>query len=150
MGPEDAIKNPTYSQVCEGNTGHIEVYELEYDGTPETYSNLVKFFFMFHDPTTLNVQEGDVGVQYGSVIYTTSKEQEEIANNLKEELQYHIDNNRNFNSKYYSDKVVTFIRPETTFYPAHEEHQEYLDKNPDGYCAHWFRFKKWPGDNNAL
>ena len=67
MGPKDAKKNPTYKEVCNGDTGHIEVYDFQYSGGEEMFERLVRFFFQFHDPTTLNAQQGDVGRQYASV-----------------------------------------------------------------------------------
>ena len=147
MSPhKDAMENPSYRQVCSGTTGHVEVLNVELTDeacqTPEVYTELIKFFFMFHDPTTLNRQGNDVGTQYSSIVFTTSQEQYDIANSIKEELQSFI-NTKVVTS--YSEKTVhTGIVDYTKFYPAHEEHQEYLMKNPNGYCNHRYRFKTWP------
>ena len=67
MGPEGAKIDPTYKEVCSGETGHVEVYDFQYSGDDEMYKELVKFFFQFHDPTTLNSQGNDKGTQYASV-----------------------------------------------------------------------------------
>ena len=69
MGPETAKKNPTYREVCTGTTQHVEVYDLKFDGDEKTYESLVKHFFQFHDPTTLNYQGNDRGTQYASAIF---------------------------------------------------------------------------------
>ena len=123
----------------------MEVYQLEFTGGEETYKNLVRFFFQFHDPTTLNRQQNDKGTQYASVIYCFDNKQKDIATKVKEELQQHLDNKRV--TAYSSSTVETDIRDSTHFYPAHEEHQEYLMKNPRGYCNHKIRFKDWPEAN---
>lgn len=70
MGPTSAKENPTYQEVCSGITGHVEVYNLKYTGGAETYESLVKFFFQFHDPTTLNRQGNDQGTQYSRYLKT--------------------------------------------------------------------------------
>ena len=137
------MTNPSYRQVCSGITGHIEVLNIELnEPTPELFEELIRFFFMFHDPTTLNRQGNDVGKQYGSVIFTNCDFQASIAKRVIAELQGHIDNK---SVKQYSDKkVVTLVADANEFYEAHAEHQDYLNKNPSGYCNHFFRFKKWP------
>lgn len=142
MGPVDAPANPSYREVCSGTTNHVEVYHFQYSGGPAQYEALVRYFFQFHDPTTKNRQGNDKGTQYASVIYTYSDEQREIATRVKEELQALIDCGK---LKPYSTKVVeTDIRDSTIFYPAHDEHQDYLTVNPSGYCNHRIRFKEWP------
>ncbi len=75
MGPKHARENPDYDSVCTGKTGHVEVYNFEFMGNTDTYRNLVKHFFMFHDPTTANRQGNDVGTQYASVIFCYGAEQ---------------------------------------------------------------------------
>lgn len=148
MNPDpNGMKNPSYRQVCSGSTGHVEVLNIELtkeaSATPEVFEELMKFFYMFHDPTTLNRQGNDAGTQYGSVVFVSSDEQRAIAERVREELQSHIDSRA---IKTYSNKKVeTAIVDYTTFYEAHDEHQEYLAKNPLGYCNHRFRFKEWPG-----
>lgn len=142
MGPPNAPENPNYRDVCTGATGHVEVYDFEYSGGSAYYEELVKFFFQFHDPTTLNRQGNDRGTQYASVIYCYSDEQLQIAKRVKAELQELIDGNK---IKGYKEKVVsTDIRRSTKFYPAHKEHQDYLMQNPNGYCNHRIRFGLWP------
>lgn len=142
MNPDpNGIKNPTYRQVCSGSTGHVEVLSVELNDPDKHFEELIRFFFMFHDPTTLNRQGNDKGTQYASYVFCGDEEQMKIANKVKEELQSAVDAKK---VKYESSKVTTVIAPMTTFYPAHEEHQEYLMKNPNGYCNHRFRFKEWP------
>ncbi len=75
MGGPDATQHPTYKEVCKGDTKQVEVFDLEFDGDDKTYENLVKHFFMFHDPTTLHRQEEDVGFQYSSIIYVYDEKQ---------------------------------------------------------------------------
>ena len=84
MSPnKNAMKNPSYRQVCSGITGHIEVLNIELnEPTPELFEELIRFFFMFHDPTTLNRQGNDVGKQYGSVIFTNCDIQASIAKRI--------------------------------------------------------------------
>jgi peptide-methionine (S)-S-oxide reductase len=90
MGPASAITNPTYRQVCSGTTGHVEVYNLKYTGGNEAYEALTRFFFQFHDPTTLNRQGNDQGTQYSSVIYCYSEDQVNIAKKVIQDLQTKI------------------------------------------------------------
>ena len=87
MGPTTSKENPSYREVCSGSTGHVEVYDCVFDGNEETYEQLVRHFFMFHDPTTLNRQGNDQGTQYASVLYCYDQKQTEIANKVKSELQ---------------------------------------------------------------
>jgi peptide-methionine (S)-S-oxide reductase len=146
MSPDpNAMKNPSYRQVCSGSTGHVEVLNVELSknsSTAEVFEELCKFLFMFHDPTTLNRQGNDVGTQYASIIFCTSPEQKAIANKVMAELQKAIDEKRV--TAYQGKKVETGVVDYTVFYEAHEEHQEYLFKNPNGYCNHRYRFKEWP------
>lgn len=146
MSPDpNAIKNPTYRQVCSGSTGHVEVLniELSNDNTnEEVFEDLIRFFFQFHDPTTLNRQGNDVGTQYASVIFTNDDVQERIAKKVIAELQALMDTGKiqQFSKK----KVETVVTKANTFYEAHAEHQEYLENNPYGYCNHRIRFHEWP------
>jgi peptide-methionine (S)-S-oxide reductase len=134
MSPDpNARKNPTYREVCSGMTSHIEVLNIELEpenSTAELFEDLIKFMFMFHDPTTLNRQGNDAGPQYASVIFCSSPEQKQIAERVKSELQEALDEKRI--PGYERRKVETKIVDYTTFYEAHEEHQEYLQKNPFG------------------
>ncbi len=75
MGPAGSQQEPTYEDVCTGHSGHIEVYSFEYEGNAETYRNLIRHFFMFHDPTTMNRQGNDRGTQYSSAIICYDEEQ---------------------------------------------------------------------------
>lgn len=115
--------NPTYEQVCGGDTNHAEVILIDFDENQITYSQLLEVFFATHDPTTLNRQGNDVGTQYRSVIYYFNDEQKETA-------QLTIDS-----LKAEGLNIVTEISPAPTFYPAEEYHQNFFAKNPNqGYC----------------
>ena len=94
MGPADAPANPTYQQVCSGSTGHVEVLQVEYKGGNEYFEEMVRFFFQFHDPTTLNRQGNDKGTQYASFIYFQNDAQCAIAEKVKAELQRHLDDGK--------------------------------------------------------
>jgi len=143
MGPPGSKKNPGYREVCSGTTGHVEVYDMEFSPpTIETFEKLCRFFFQFHDPTTLNRQGNDTGTQYASVIYCYSDEQVEVAKKVSDELQGYITSGKL--SVFQKKQVSTDVRRATIFYPAHKEHQEYLEKNPGGYCNHRMRFSEWP------
>jgi len=147
MNPDpNGMKDPSYRQVCSGRTGHVEVLNIELtseaSSTPEIFEEMMKFFYQFHDPTTLNKQGNDSGSQYGSVVFCSSDEQKKIAENVKADLQQHVDSKKI--TSYQKKKVESAIVDYTTFYEAHEEHQEYLAKNPLGYCNHRYRFKSWP------
>lgn len=132
--------NPTYREVCTGSTGHVEVAEVKYTCQLE---ELLKFFFTFHDPTTMNRQGNDRGTQYASVIYVTEK-QRPVAEATVESLQKAMDKHGHTFS---SAKVTTQVRDVMPFYPAHAEHQRYLEKNPSGYCNHKLYLSTWPGEN---
>ena len=97
---------------------------------------------MFHDPTTSNQQGNDRGTQYASAIFCYDKTQMEIAQRVKNELQELVKQGKV--TGYRNKEITTTIAPATTFYPAEEEHQEYLGRNPGGYCNHFYRFKEWP------
>jgi len=143
--PENAVKNPSYRQVCSGTTGHVEVLyvELEPSDNLETvYRDLVRFFFQFHDPTTPNRQGNDAGPQYASALFCADENQRKIAQQVKEDLQAQL--NQGFKSGYAAKTVETGIFDLSEFFPAHEEHQQYLEKTPNGYCNHFMRFKEWP------
>lgn len=150
MGPDGsdgvtfpAMENPTYKDVCTGRSGHVEVYNFSYKGGIDTYEELVRIFFQFHDPTTANRQGNDKGPQYASVIYCYSDEQEVIANKVKALLQANIDEEK-LACPYNNRKIGTDIRRSTVFHPAHDEHQNYLMTNPNGYCNHRLRAVHWP------
>lgn len=129
------VKEPTYKQVCNGDTGHAEALRFEYDPQKVNYADLVKFFFRMHDPTTLNRQGNDVGTQYRSAIFYYSEEQRLIAEQVKAELQQPP------NGPYKPPQsIVTEISPAKDFWYAEDYHQQYLLKNPGGYCNHRLRF----------
>ena len=134
MSPDpNAIENPSYRQVCTGTTGHVEVLNIELDpkqSTTELMEDLLKFFFMFHDPTTRNRQGNDAGTQYASVIFCSSPEQKQIAERVKSELQQALDDKKI--PGYERRTIETTIVDYTTFYEAQEDHQQYLEKNPFG------------------
>ncbi|MFH1393409.1 MAG: peptide-methionine (S)-S-oxide reductase MsrA [Candidatus Micrarchaeota archaeon] len=111
-------KNPTYKQVCNGDTGHTEVVNLEFDPSVVGYKELLELFWKIHDPTTLNRQGPDVGEQYRSVIFYHNEKQKEAAEKSKRERQKGLDK-----------KIVTVIEPAAEFYKAEEHHQRYFEKN---------------------
>jgi peptide-methionine (S)-S-oxide reductase len=120
------VENPTYEQVCSGNTGHAEVVRVSFDPEELSYRKLLEVFFYIHDPTTLNRQGNDVGTQYRSIIMFTSPEQEKIAKELIDEME---------EQKFYADPVVTQIEPLKTFYKAEDYHQSYYENNAaQPYC----------------
>jgi peptide methionine sulfoxide reductase msrA/msrB len=124
-----SLKNPTYQQVCGGQTGHAEVVKVVFDPMRVSYSNLLKIFFFSHDPTTLNRQGNDVGTQYRSVILTTSDAQKKATEEFISQLQKEI------GLEPPNPKIVTAVEPIDTFYEAEKEHQEYYRRNlGQGYC----------------
>ncbi|WP_322820931.1 peptide-methionine (S)-S-oxide reductase MsrA [Chloroflexus sp.] len=120
------VPNPTYRRVCDGNTGHAEAVQIQFDPEQISYRELLEIFFSIHDPTTLNRQGADVGTQYRSAIFYHSEEQRQTAEQLVRELT---------EQKVFRDPIVTQIVPATTFYPAEDYHQEYFARNPyQPYC----------------
>jgi peptide-methionine (S)-S-oxide reductase len=118
--------HPSYRQICEGDTGHAEVVQIDFDPAQLSYRDLLLAFFTIHDPTTLNRQGHDVGTQYRSVIFTHAAEQERDARALIAELEA---------VRTWSDPVVTAVQPAPTFWPAEDYHQDYFTKNPlQPYC----------------
>ena len=117
---------PTYEQVCEGNTGHVEVVQIEYDPSAVKYRDLLMVFFGSHDPTTKNRQGNDVGTQYRSVIFYTTSEQKDEAEKFIQEV--------NASSKE-GKPIVTSVEPLNKFYIAENYHRDYFAKNPSNpYC----------------
>ena len=116
--------NPTYEQVCTGDTGHAEVTQIEFDPAKISYEKLLDVFWQAHDPTTLNRQGVDEGTQYRSIILYHSEAQKLAAEKSKAVAQ-----------KNFKHPIVTEIAPFTKFYPAEGYHQEYYDKNSNApYC----------------
>ena len=115
-----SLKDPTYEDVCSGQTGHAEVVQVEYDPNVVSYGDLLTVFWNNHDPTTLNRQGPDVGDQYRSAIFFYDTEQEATAKTSKEKLQN--------SDKFKGRKIVTEIVPASSFYKAEDYHQQYFEK----------------------
>ena len=116
--------NPSYQEVCSGETGHAEVVKIEYDPAQVSVEKLLEFFWTIHDPTTLNAQGNDHGTQYRSIIFYANDAQKIAAEKAKAGAQAK-----------FSDPIVTEIVPLKVFYPAEDYHQDYFRKNPNtGYC----------------
>jgi peptide-methionine (S)-S-oxide reductase len=123
-----ATKNPTYEQVCSGQTGHAEVIKVEFDPTEISFRDLMTVFFATHDPTTLNRQGNDAGTQYRSVILYTEDEQKRQAAAFVRELD---------DAKTFRNPVVTTLEPLAEFYPAEDYHQKFFANNPfQSYCQY--------------
>jgi len=122
------LDNPTYEDVCGGNTGHAEAIEIEYDPDKISYEELLMVFWSNHNPTTINQQGPDIGEQYRSAIFFHDSEQEQLAKTIKEKLQPAA-------KKRFSKEIVTEIKPATTFYKAEEYHQNYLCNHPEKVCT---------------
>jgi peptide-methionine (S)-S-oxide reductase len=122
------VEDPTYEQVCSGDTGHAEVVQVVYDPEVLSYEDVLKVFFTIHDPTQLNRQGPDVGSQYRSVIFSHDDDQQEIAQRFIAELEAE--------GAYDEDDIVTEVAPLEEFFEAEEHHQDYYEKNPnDQYCS---------------
>jgi peptide-methionine (S)-S-oxide reductase len=121
--------NPTYEETCTGQTGHAEVVLVVFDPEQVTYEQLLRKFWEGHDPTQGMRQGNDVGTQYRSAIYTTSDDQLEQA--LKSREMYQSD----LESAGYRGVISTEIKGAGPFYYAEDYHQQYLGKNPNGYCG---------------
>jgi len=120
------VANPTYEQVCTGQTGHAECTQITYDPALVTFAELLEVFWMTHDPTTLNRQGADSGTQYRSAIFYTDEDQKQVAIAYKAKLE---------KEKIWNDPIVTEITKFEKFYPAENYHQEYYQNNPNqGYC----------------
>ena len=120
------VVNPSYQQVCTGNTGHAEVVQVTFDPAEVNFKDILDVFFTVHDPTTLNRQGNDVGTQYRSAIFYHSPEQKAAADQKITELN---------TSHLWNNPIVTEVTPAETFYMAEDYHQEYFENNPNqGYC----------------
>jgi peptide-methionine (S)-S-oxide reductase len=120
--------HPTYADVCSGRTGHTEAVLVVYDPARISYERLLKAFWEEHDPTQGMRQGNDVGTQYRSAVYWTTAEQELVARASRDAYQDRIAE-RGFG------KITTELAPAQPFYYAEEYHQQYLAKNPGGYCG---------------
>jgi peptide methionine sulfoxide reductase msrA/msrB len=126
-----ATSSPTYRDVRTGSTGHAESVRVVFDPSKLSYADLLeKWFFKMHDPTTKNQQGNDVGTQYRSIIFATSPEQREIA----EQVRKRVDT-----AGKWGRPIVTEIVDAGPFTPAEDYHQDYLEKNPGGYTCHFMR-----------
>jgi len=120
------VRNPTYQDVCSGETGHAEVVRIEFDPGAIAYNEILDVFFAIHDPTTLNKQGADVGTQYRSVIFYHDEGQKQAAATKIEAIN---------SSKRHGGRVVTQLEPVPEFYEAEDYHQDYFKLNPEaGYC----------------
>jgi peptide-methionine (S)-S-oxide reductase len=121
-----SVPNPSYEEVCTGNTGHAEVVRVEFDPTELDYRDLLRIFFTVHDPTTRNRQGADVGTQYRSVVLYSDDEQRRVAEEVVREVT---------DAKIWRKPIVTEIEPLSAFYPAEEYHRDYFRQNPErAYC----------------
>lgn len=120
------LPEPSYKQVCGGITGHAEVVQVTFDADILSYDDLLRMFFVAHDPTTLNRQGNDVGTQYRSIILTHDEAQHAAAVRIRDEIA---------GAGIWPAPIVTEIKPLDVFYPAGAEHQDYFARNPwSGYC----------------
>ena len=127
------VDNPTYHQVCTGDTGHAEVVQVHYDPSQVSYEQLLEVFWKTHDPTTPNRQGNDHGPQYRSVIFYHTEDQKRLAEGYKKKLE---------EEKIWEDPIVTEITPFTNFYSAEDYHQNYYNENgSQPYCSFVIRPK---------
>lgn len=119
------VESPTYQMVCTGRTGSVEVVKVIFDESKISLEKILNYFFNLIDPTVLNRQGMDIGTQYRTGVYYLEKDKDfkEKIECFKEEVQ-----------KKLSEKIVTEIKPLKNFYLGEEYHQDYLIKNPNGYC----------------
>ena len=119
-------ENPTYEDVCGGETGHVEVIQLDFNSQIISFKQILDIFWKAHDPTTVNRQGADIGSQYRSAVFFHSDKQREIAEKSMKAADY---------SRLYKNPIVTEITPLATFYPAEEYHQDYYRQNTNSqYC----------------
>jgi peptide-methionine (S)-S-oxide reductase len=119
--------NPTYQEVCSGLTGHTEVVKVIFDPKVISYEDLLQTFWEHHNPTEGMRQGNDVGTQYRSALYTHGDEQQQLAEQSRAHFQGQLSSAR-------LGTITTEIRPAPPFFYAEDYHQQYLAKNPDGYC----------------
>lgn len=120
------IDNPSYKQVCTGNTGHAEVVQIHFNPTIITYEDLLNVFFTIHNPTTLNRQGADIGTQYRSVIFYHNETQRNIAETSVKELEQ---------KNLWANPIITEISPFQMFFQAEDYHQDYyLNNSNQPYC----------------
>ena len=124
------VPNPTYKAVCSGTTGHAEGIRVTFDPAVIDYATLLDVFFVIHDPTTLNRQGNDRGLSYRSAIFTLDDEQRRVAEDTIADVEA---------SGLWPGKVVTEVTPAGPFWEAEPEHQDYLERYPNGYTCHFPR-----------
>lgn len=121
------IRNPTYTEVCNGDTGHAEVVRVTFDPTLISFNELLLVFFKTHNPTTLNAQGNDIGEQYRSVIFYYNDNQKQQAEQMIKTLE---------KEQIFDKPIVTHVAPASEFYQAEDYHQNYFNQNSDKpYCA---------------
>jgi len=124
------MENPTYRDICSGETGHAEVVQVQFDPKSTSLFTVLDFFWRIHDPTTLNRQGVDVGTQYRSAIFYHNEKQNKMAQISMEKLK---------KKNTFTGPIVTEIVPAQNFYPAEEYHQNYFNKNPNAQICHHIR-----------
>ena len=136
------MHNPTYNDVKTGKTGHAESMEITYDSDQTSFRDILCVFFQIHDPTTANRQGNDIGSQYRSAIFYTSEQQKYVAEAFMKDMEL---------SGAWPGDVVTEVAPAEIFWEAEEDHQDYLQKVPNGYTCHFPR-PEWvlPECNKSL
>lgn len=118
------VENPSYRDVCSGDTGHAEVVKIEYNEEELGLKKILELFFRIHDPTTEDREGADIGSQYRSIILYQNEKEKEVIEGFIEDIQ-----------KDYEDEIVTEVKKLKNFYVAEEKHQDYFEKNPeDAYC----------------
>ena len=125
-----SMPSPTYEMMTTGRTGHAEAVRIVFDPRKLAYADLLRYFFRLHDPTTLNRQGNDRGTQYRSAIFFTSPEQERVAQEVMREVEA---------AGKWKAPLVTEVIPASEWYRAEEYHQDYLQRNPNGYTCHYLR-----------
>mgnify|MGYP001600280096 CR=1 FL=1 len=128
-------ENPKYSTVKLGNTGHAESLKIDFDADTLSFENLLYFFFKVHDPTTTDRQGNDVGSQYRSAIFYSTDDQKQTAEKVIAKVN---------SSGVWKKPVVTQVEKAGPFYRAEDDHQDYLQKYPDGYTCHYIRPIEYP------
>jgi len=124
------VKNVCYREVTTGTTGHAETVKIVFDSDILNFTDLLRFFFKIHNPTTLNQQGNDIGTQYRSAIFSTTSEQVFLAEDLIKKIDA---------SGALRHKITTEVNTFNSFFPAQENHQKYIEKFPDGYSCHFIR-----------
>ena len=125
-----SLPNPTYQMMTTGQTGHAEAVRIVFDPRKLSYADILRYFFRLHDPTTINRQGNDRGTQYRSAIFYTTPEQKRVAEEVMREVQA---------SGRWKAPLVTEVTAASEWYGAEDYHQDYLQKNPNGYTCHYLR-----------